>query len=131
MNLPDGKHLSFPFHIGPAGRTAQVESMEEHLRDELVQLILTNPGERLFLPEFGGGARRLVFENINEATQGVTKAMLTDAISRWLGHRLALEALTVDVHEETIDIEIKYRPAGSDETRVVRFQRGFGNDDHQ
>jgi phage baseplate assembly protein W len=124
MILRDGKHLSFPFRVGPDGRTAEVASFEEHVRDELVQLILTNLGERAFVPEFGGDARRLVFENINEATQGVTKAMLTNAITSWLGHRLTLEALTVDVHEETIEIEIKYRPLGVEETRVVRFQRG-------
>ncbi|OPY51008.1 MAG: Gene 25-like lysozyme [Methanosaeta sp. PtaU1.Bin112] len=128
MNPREGRHLSFPFRIGPSGRTEQVMSQEEHVRDELVQLLLTSPGERLFLPQFGGGARRLVFEGVNEATQSVTRSMLTNAISRWLGHRLALQALTVDVHEETIDIEIKYRLPGSEESRVVSFQRGLSDD---
>lgn len=126
MTIPSGRHLSFPFRIGSDGRTVKVASVAEHVRDELVQLILTNHGERLFLPEFGGGVRRLVFENINEATQGMTKAMLTEAIHRWLGHRLDLETLTVEVHEETIEIEIKYRLVGTEETHVLRFQRGGG-----
>lgn len=126
MSLPDGRHLSFPFRIGPDGRTARIASREEHVRDELVQLILTNLGERVFLPEFGGGARRLVFENIHDVTQGMTKAMLTDAISRWLGQRLTLEALTVNTHEETIEVEIQYRLAGEKDSRVLRFQRGGG-----
>lgn len=126
MNPTSGRHLCFPFRIGPDGRTVQVATQEGHVRDELVQLILTNSGERLFLPEFGGGARRLVFESIHESTQAMTKAMLTDAISRWLGKRLTLEALTVDVHEETIEVEVKYRLAGEKDTRVLRFQRGGG-----
>lgn len=124
MNLRNGRHLSFPFRIGSDGRAVQLASLEEHVRDELVQLILTNLGERAFMPEFGGGARRLVFENINDATPGVTKAMLTDAITRWLGHRLKLEELTVDVHEETIEIDVKYQPLGTNESKVLRFQRG-------
>lgn len=124
MTLPTGKHLSFPFRIGGDGCTVQVTGVEDHVRDELLQLLLTNHGERLFLPEFGGGARRLVFENINEATQGMTRAMLTDAISRWLGQRLTLESLQVDVHEETIDIEISYRLATDQQVRVLRLQRG-------
>lgn len=128
MNDPPGRHLSFPFRIGADGRTVQVASPAEHVRDELVQLLLTNPGERLFLPEFGGGVRRLVFENLNEATQGLTKAMLTEAVQRWLGHRLDLEALTVDVHEETIEVEIKYWLAGAEESRILRFQRGGGEE---
>ena len=126
MNPTSGKHLSFPFRIGPDGRTAQVSSLEEHIRDELIQLILTNPGDRAFLPELGGGARRLVFESASEATQAMTKAMLTDAISDWLGHRISLEDLTVMVENETIDVEIKYRIAGSEDSRVMRFQRGGG-----
>ncbi|ASC73030.1 hypothetical protein XM38_039920 [Halomicronema hongdechloris C2206] len=55
MIPPDGRHLSFPFRIAADGRTAQVDTLEQHVRDELIQLILTNPGERLFLPELGRG----------------------------------------------------------------------------
>ena len=36
-NRPDGPHLSFPFRIGSDGRTAQVQSLPEHVRDELIQ----------------------------------------------------------------------------------------------
>lgn len=121
-----GRHLSFPFHIGRDGCTAHVSSLEDHVSDELIQLILTNPGERSFLPEFGGGVRRLVFENADEATAGMTKAVLTQAISRWLGHRITLEHLSVTVENETIEIEIKYRIAGTEDTRVMRFQRSGG-----
>lgn len=121
-----GKHLSFPFHIGNDGRTAQVSSLEEHVRDELIQLILTNLGERAFLPEFGGGVRRLVFENVNETTAGMTKAMLTQAISRWLGHRITLEDLKVTVENEKIEVDLKYRIAGTEDTRVMRFERKGG-----
>ena len=121
-----GSHLSFPFRIGKDGRTARVLSLEEHIRDELIQLILTNPGERLFLPEFGGGARRLVFENIDEAVAGLTKATITRAISKWLGHRITLENLNVTVENETIEVDIKYRIAGTEDTRILRFQKSGG-----
>jgi uncharacterized protein len=123
---PNGKHLSFPFRIGPDGRTATVSTLEEHVKDELIQLILTNLGERAFLPEFGGGVRRLVFEGAYETTAGVTKAMLTQAISRWLGHRITLEDLKVKVENEKIEVEIKYRIAGAEDTRIMRFQRSGG-----
>jgi phage baseplate assembly protein W len=121
--MKTGRHLSFPFHIGTDGRTANVSSVEEHVRDEIMQLILTSPGERVNLPEFGGGARRLVFENIDDSTAGMTKARLTQAISSWLGHRITLEELKVLTEKEKIEVEIRYRIAGSDDTRVIRFQR--------
>lgn len=123
MTQEYGKHLSFPFRIGKDGRTAQVSSLEEHVRDELIQLILTNLGERIFLPDFGGGVRRLVFENADETVGGMTKAILTQAISQWLGHRITLEDLVVIVENEKIEVEIKYRIAGTEDTRVMKFER--------
>lgn len=123
MKLKDGRHLSFPFRISSDGRTAQVRSQEDHVRDELIQLILTNPGERLFIPEFGGGARRLVFENIGGIEAGIIKAKMAHAIAEWLGERLNIEDLSVSVVNGRIDIEITYRITGTDDIRVVRFQR--------
>ena len=117
------KHLSFPFRIAADGRTATVASLPEHVRDEIMQLILTNQGERLFVPEFGGGVRRLVFEGASEATAGLSKAVIAQAISRWLGERITLENLDVTLDNTTISIDIGYRLTSTGETRVVRFQR--------
>lgn len=116
-------HLSFPFCINAKGRTAQVSSLEAHIRDELIQLLLTNPGERAFLPECGGGVRQLVFNNISETTAGVTKAKVTQAIARWLGHRVTLEDLQVIVENETLNVQIQYRIAGTEDSRIMKFQR--------
>jgi uncharacterized protein len=121
--ISNGRHLSFPFRVGPDGRTAAPTSDMEHIRDELVQLILTSPGERPFLPEFGGGARRLIFENTSDTLRSLTEARVTQALTRWLGLRLTIEHLQVTFAGERVDIEIKYRPAGTDDSRVLKFQR--------
>ena len=126
MKLQNGKHLSFPFRIGADGRMKTVETLDEHVRDELIQLLLTNPGERLFVPDFGGGVRRMVFENADETTAAVTKAVITQAVNRWLGHRVKLEELEVQVIDSTIEVTIKYRLAGTQDARVLRFQRKGG-----
>ena len=123
MNSNYGRHLSFPFHIGTDGRSAQVSALDQHVKDELIQLLLTDQGERLFLPEFGAGLNRLVFEPAGEAMWGMTKAKVTQAISRWLGERITLEGLAIEIEESLIEVEIKYRIAGSEDTRVMRFQR--------
>ncbi len=123
MSSPDGPHLSFPFRIGVDGRTVQVALLTEHVRDEIIQLILTNPGERAFLPEFGGGARRLVFEPASEATQAMAKAMLTQSFDRWLANRATIEELQVNIEASTITVDISYRIAGTPDLRVLRFQR--------
>jgi uncharacterized protein len=127
MRAENGRHLSFPFRVGVDGRTAQIVTLEEHIRDEVIQLLLTNPAERLFLPEFGGGVRRLVFEAADETTTGaMAKALITQNMKRWLGHRVELESLTVVVENEKIEVEIIYRIAGTEDKRVLRFQRNGG-----
>lgn len=126
MNPNNGRHLAFPFRVGNDGRAVQVATLEDHVRDELMQLILTNPAERLFLPEFGGGVRRLVFENIDEASGAMVKATLTRAISRWLSSRITLEELKVEIENEKIEVDLKYRIAGTQDVRVLRFQRKGG-----
>jgi phage baseplate assembly protein W len=123
MVLSSGRHLAFPFRIGPDGRTAAPASDADHVRDEVLQLLLTNPGERPMLAEFGGGVRRLVFEPSSDVMRGVTNARVTQALSRWLGHRLTLERLDVVFEGECVQIDVTYRPAGSADSRVVRFQR--------
>ena len=123
MSLSNGRHLAFPFRVGPDGRTAAPSTDAEHIRDEIVQLILTSPGERPFVPEFGGGARKLIFENTSDTLRGITKARITQALSRWLGHRLTLENIDVRFEGERVEIDIKYRPAGTEDSRVMRFQR--------
>jgi uncharacterized protein len=126
MKLQNGKHLSFPFRVGGDGRMATVKTLDEHVRDEIVQLLLTNLGERLFEPEFGGGVRRMIFENADETTAAITKAAITRSINRWLGHRVKLEELQVSVTDSTIDVVVRYRLAGTEDVRVLRFQRKGG-----
>jgi len=126
MKLINGKHLSFPFRVGSDGRMATVKTLDEHVRDELIQLILTNQGERPFLVDFGGGVRRLVFEAADETTSAMAKAGITQAINRWLGHRVKLIYVEFKVENSTISVDIQYQLAGTEDTRVLRFQRKGG-----
>lgn len=126
MKLQNGKHLSFPFRVDTDGRMTSVKSLEEHIRDEILQLLLTNPGERHFVVEFGGGVRRMVFEKADETSAAMTKALITQSINRWLGHRVTLENLLVEITNTTIEVDVKYRLAGTDDVRVLRFQRKGG-----
>jgi len=118
-----GKHISFPFRIGSDGRTKQTLIPEEHIFDQIKQLILTNLGERPFLPEFGGPVRKLVFENVDETKGIVIKARLTQAINKWLVNRIILKKLDVVVNNETIEIRIDFTIPGNDKVQTMKFQR--------
>lgn len=118
-----GRYPAFPFRIGEDGRTALVADRDQHVREEVLQLILTAVGERLFQPTFGTNVRRLVFENLDEVAAGITKSTITQALSRWLGPRAEIEELVVETADSTITVDLRYRPAGSPDARVLRLQR--------
>jgi phage baseplate assembly protein W len=118
-----GRYPAFPFRVGEDGRTACVDGPVQHVSEEVVQLILTAVGERPFQPDIGTNVRRLVFESLDEATAGITKATISQALARWLGDRAQVEGLVVETAESTITVDLRYRPAGSADSRVLRLQR--------
>lgn len=122
--MSDGRHMAFPFHLGADGRTATPASIDDHVRGEIMQLLLTNPGERPFVPTFGGGLRRLVFQRNDDVTAGLSKAVLTQALTQWLGHRLKIVNLDVTNQDATLTVDLTYRVTESGEVRRVRFERG-------
>ena len=56
----------------------------------------------------------------------MAKAMISQALSRWLGQRITVEDLTVETVQETITVDLKYRIAGTADQRRMRFQRSGG-----
>lgn len=118
-----GQHLAFPFRIGGDGRTVTADTLAVQVLQELEQLVLTNPGERLFLPDFGGGASRLLFEAADANTASVAQATLTNAIRTWLAGRVDLQNVTVTATGSTINITIQYQVAGTTSTVQAVFQR--------
>jgi hypothetical protein len=118
-----GRHLAFPFRIGPDGRTATPQSLDEHVKGEIIQLLLTSPGERAFLPPFGGGLKRLVFERNDDVSAGLSRAIISQALSRYLGTRITVQTLDVTAQESTLAVDLRYQIVASGETRQVRFER--------
>jgi phage baseplate assembly protein W len=115
--------LAFPFRIGNDGRAMTADTLDDQVLQELQQLVLTNPGERLFLPEFGGGVNRLLFESIDANTSSVAQSTLTHAIQNWLANRVNLQNVNVSASGSTISITITYQVAGGTSTVQAVFQR--------
>ena len=117
-----GRHLAFPFRIDADGRTSTPADVNDHVRGEIIQLLLTNPGERPFLPSFGGGLLRLVFERNDEVTAGLAKATISQAVNHWLSERVNLLALDVDATESTLTVDLRYKVIATGDEKQLRFQ---------
>jgi len=121
-----GRHLFFPFRIAADGRTAVPLNVEDHVRGEVIQLLLTSPGERPFLPSFGAGLRRLVFEPNDQVTLGLTKAAITQALNRFLAQRVEISKLEVQADNATLSVDLRYKVIATGAEKEMRFEHRRG-----
>jgi Bacteriophage baseplate protein W len=106
--LPSPRYLAFPFRIDGAG--AATADRSQHVRQQIEQVLFTNPGERVFRAELGAGVQALVFEPNDSALAAVTKKRLVSTLAEALAGEVDPRTLTVDVvsEEEKVFIVISY-----------------------
>jgi uncharacterized protein len=117
------RFLDYPF--GVSGGVPNTTAPEDHLRDLILQVLFTVPGERVNLPEFGVGVQQLVFAPSNEALRASTQFLVTTGLCRWLGDRIDVEQVRVQSEpgaEETVLIEIVYAVKTTSERKSLRVQ---------
>lgn len=89
-----GTGWSFPPEFSKHGAVRMV-SAEEDIRQSLLILLLTNPGERVLQPSYGCGLKSQVYENINEGTITALKDTITRAVL-FFEPRVKLEQIDAD-----------------------------------
>jgi phage baseplate assembly protein W len=99
-----------PVEVGPDG-ALRTTTAAEHLRDLVLQILFTDPGERVNRPDFGCGVRRLVFSAGNEVMRTTVQFLITQNLDRWLGDRIRVEQVDVRAEpgsEEILTISLVY-----------------------
>lgn len=116
----DLKTLGFPFALTAAGRVTATGG-DEALRGKIIQVLFTAPGERVHLPEFGCGLFNLVFEPNNTVLAAAMEFTIGQALTRWLGEELLVDAVHAESVDETVSIEIIYTRKRDITKQVVRI----------
>ncbi len=86
---------AFPFVIDPASGQAGQTSYAAHVDQMIRQILLTTPGERADLPDFGCGLRRLLFAPNSDALQATTQLLIQRSLTRWLSDQISAQQITV------------------------------------
>jgi phage baseplate assembly protein W len=105
-----GTGWSFPPEFSKRGSVKMV-SAEEDIRQSLLILLSTTPGERVMQPSFGCGLKSKVYENINESSVTILKDMIKRAIL-FFEPRVVLESINADTtesYEGRLNFIIQYR----------------------
>jgi phage baseplate assembly protein W len=100
--------VSLPFNA--AGVFNKTYSTKDQIKSNLINLLLTDKGERIMNPEFGADVRRSLFDNITESNNEVLRLKIIDAINIFIPE-IQLENVDVipDFDYNTLNITINYR----------------------
>ncbi len=98
-----------------------VEAVQQNLKN----LVLPSPGERVMDPDFGVGVRNYLFENASEATYGAIKSRINQQVSTYLPF-IDIEDIDIgvptDSHETTsnlLTLVIEYRIMSTDDINIL------------
>jgi phage baseplate assembly protein W len=105
------RDYSHPFRLDPASGQARQVSYGNHVEQMIRQVLLTAPGERVDLPEFGCGIRQLLFAPNSDALQASARLIVQSALTEWLASHVQLVNVSVSDGAgdgSQIDIQIEY-----------------------
>jgi phage baseplate assembly protein W len=119
-----GVGIGLPFNIQGVFRTTY--TTKDSLRNNLINYILTEPGEIIFDPERGAGLQKYIFEqNTNTNTENIQDYLITK-INRQFPN-LEVQVRVVALEDlNTVNIEIRYRMQGTDITDTINISLANG-----
>jgi uncharacterized protein len=104
-----GTGWAFPPRL--TSRGAVMVSAERDIRESLLILLATNPGERIMHPTYGCGLKMHVFDIINESAIAILKDVVRKAIL-YFEPRVILDRIDIAIVDELngrVDIHLDYR----------------------
>ncbi len=116
--------IAFPFGIAAGSGQAAQASYQDHVDQLIRQVLLTDPGERVNLPLFGAGLRRLLFAPLSSSLAATTTLAVTQALTTWIPTQINVLKVVVTTPDQdsslpdgTIQIVVSYQLV---ETRAPR-----------
>jgi len=118
-----GRGWAMPVELDP--RTGMVTSVayEEDIRQSILIILETAPGERVMRPNFGCGIHELVFTAVDSTAIQLIRSVVEEALRRC---EARIDVLGVDVDQEAVTegkllVEIEYRVRKTNQTGNLVF----------
>ena len=105
-----GKGWSFPPEFSKREKAVKMVTAEEDIKESLLILLSTSPGERLMQPTYGCGLKALIFENITESSLTEIRDVIERAVL-FFEPRINLDSIDIDsdyIFDGLINIQLNY-----------------------
>ncbi len=97
------------FNVHPQNKRLALHTDEQAVRRSLRNILSTNSRERFFNPEFGGGLRRFLFEDISVLTADLIKTAIMDSIRQFEPRARVIDVLVVsNEFAHSYDVSVYY-----------------------
>lgn len=119
----------FPLRISAAFRQAERAGYADHVKQMVRQALLTSPGERVCLPEFGCGLRQLIFAPKTTGERGLnatTEMLIRGTLEKFLSGHIRVRAVKVrdasEIDEGAIEITVEYTLIETQTNEIVTLE---------
>ena len=98
--LPNSGSAALGFSFPLSGRAVfnPTYTTKDAVKTNLINWLLTNPGERVFKPNFGANLRSFIAEGINDGTTSALEQRITDGI---ITNFPSIEVLSMNFDNQT------------------------------
>jgi phage baseplate assembly protein W len=116
--------VSLPFN-GPYGPFNSTYSTQTQIKSNLLNLLLTNKGERVFNPEFGCDLGRALFEGINENIVETITDLINTNVAIFVPevqiNNVVVDLNTPDNNTVSVTVNYRIRISGTADQVTVQF----------
>lgn len=108
--MPNGLSPRFPLTISDGGDFTVNESFKDLVKQNFKTLLLTIPGERIMMPDFGVGIQTYLFENIEDGGISMIASSINNQVSKYMPYIniLNIETRDSDENEHLVSVSITY-----------------------
>lgn len=104
-----GRGWGFPFSFDSARGTVGLSEFEENIRQNIVIIVGTRPGERQMLPEFGCRVHEMLFAPNTRATAAMVAHHVKEALERWEERIQVVDVQSVPDPGGAVKVSVNYR----------------------
>ncbi len=121
--MATGLSPKFPLTIAFEGDFSLNQNVKEMVKQNFKNLLLTVPGERIMIPDFGAGIQRFLFEQKGVGTFESMSAIISEQISKYMPYIQVtnLDITGNDTTEELVTIKISYFIKPLSETDLIEI----------
>lgn len=115
--------IRYPFAIDAgAGRLRRESDYEAYIKQLVMQVLLTSPGERVHRPEFGAGIRRMIFAPNSPATASLAQTLVFEALQTWLGNLIRVDDVGAQANDARLEVKVVYTILARHEQRFLNLE---------